>query len=143
FPSDLEDQRVHAEELFDGPGDQVGVVDDGLPVGVVAGQVGVDVAEGAAGGVQPGEHQRQADGEDVLFGDGGAVDAGFQEPGDHVFLGVARVGAAFPDGLGEVVDDVLPGFRDFGRVFPKEPGEDRLRPGQEELAVADGEPEQG
>jgi hypothetical protein len=53
---------------------------DHLPVIWVLGEMGVDESQSAAGGVQPGQHEGKADGEDVILRDRFPVDPCVDQP---------------------------------------------------------------
>ena len=62
----LDEQPVEPAELLDGVGDQLGMLDERPPVGLVRREVVEDVAQLAPGRVEAGQHDREAQRQHVL-----------------------------------------------------------------------------
>ncbi len=139
----LDDQAVEAEELLDRLRDPLGVLDQQRPIVGMGGEVVEDVAEGAAGGVEAGGHQRQAERDHDVAGQRLAVDLGRQEVGDEVGLDVVGAGLALADGGVVVGLDLGEDGGHLVGVATEEAAEHPLDEGQQDVAVLDRQPEQG
>ena len=94
-----------------------------------------DVAQCAAGGVEAGCHQGQADRDYVLARDGDTVQFRSEHARNEVGLCVARGVLPVGDRAVEVAANPLDGVRRLLRLAPGESREDLLDPVKELLAV--------
>ena len=101
-PGHAHDRRLPAQELLDGVGDDVGVLDELAPLLGVLGQEGEHAVEGGGDRVEPGDEEEEADVEDVLAGEPVALDLGVEEVRQEV---VASLHLALVEDLVEVLVD--------------------------------------